>query len=191
MIAGGLALIAAGCAGFVAGGGLAVYFPARIAMGLGSGGLWIGVTFATLERWPGREYLGMSRLFGAYSAGGLLGPALGALGGIRAPFLAYLVLVCASLPLVLALRAPAAVRPFGSERGGFRQPGFWLAATGILFAILAIGTLEGVLPLHFASRLSQAQIAGLFVGTSLVVAVSSVAAESCDRGRCWERPSCS
>jgi MFS family permease len=55
-----LALIALGCAGFVLGTGLAIYFVARFMMGIGSGGLWIGITFATLERWPGQEYLCMS-----------------------------------------------------------------------------------------------------------------------------------
>jgi MFS family permease len=32
-------------------------FAGRALMGLGSGGLWIGVTFATLAYWPGQEYL--------------------------------------------------------------------------------------------------------------------------------------
>ena len=43
-------------------------------------GIWIGVTFDTLARWPGQEYLCMSRIFAAYSAGGLIGPTLGAIG---------------------------------------------------------------------------------------------------------------
>jgi MFS family permease len=42
--------------------------------------------------------------------------------------------------------------------------------------VLALGVLEGVLPLHFAERLSQAQIGGLYVGASLIVAVSATAA---------------
>ena len=54
-------------------------------MGLGSGALWMGVTFAALERSPGDEYAGMSRVLAAYSVGGLVGPALGALGGVRSP----------------------------------------------------------------------------------------------------------
>jgi hypothetical protein len=36
--------------------------------------------------------------------------------------------------------------------------------------------LEGPLPLHFAERLTQAQIGGLYVGASLIVAVSAAAA---------------
>ena len=52
-------------------------------MGFGSGGLWLGIVFSTLERWPGEEYLCMSRIFAAYSVGALVGPGLGAIGGIR------------------------------------------------------------------------------------------------------------
>jgi len=171
-----LALIALGCLGFILGDGLAVYFLARFLMGLGSGGLWIGVTFNTLERWPGQEYLCMSRIFAAYSVGGLIGPALGAVGGIRGPFLAYLVLVCAAAPLVFLMGAPDERRPFTSDRTALRAPGFWLASAGILFAVLALGIIEGVLPLHFGERLSQAEIAAFYIGTSVIVAGSAAAA---------------
>jgi MFS family permease len=57
VLAASLALLALGSLGFVLGGGLPAYFAGRLVMGLGSGGLWIAVTFATLERWPGQEYL--------------------------------------------------------------------------------------------------------------------------------------
>ena len=63
-----LGLVAVAALGFVVGDSLGVYFAARTLMGLGSGGIWIGVTFDTLERWPGQEYLCMSRVFAAYSA---------------------------------------------------------------------------------------------------------------------------
>jgi MFS family permease len=41
--------------------------------------------------------------------------------------------------------------------------------------VLALGVLEGVLPLHLAERLTQAEIGGLYVGASLVVALSAIA----------------
>jgi MFS family permease len=47
---------------------------------------------------------------------------------------------------------------------------------GILFAVLALGIIEGLLPLHFAQRMNQAQIGGLYVGASLVIAASATAA---------------
>lgn len=171
-----LVLVALGSLGFILGEALAVYFPSRLLMGLGSGGIWIGVTFDMLERWPGQEYVCMSRLFAAYSVGGLIGPALGVLGGIHGPFIAYLSLLVAAVPCVLLLRAPAHRRPFSADRAALRTRGFWLASAAILFAVLALGVLEGVLPLHFAERLTQAEIAALYVGASIVVAVSAAVA---------------
>ena len=61
-----IVLMAVGSLGFVLGDGhLAAYFAARLVMGIGSGGLWIGVTFATLERFRGQEY---ERLTGVLAA---------------------------------------------------------------------------------------------------------------------------
>jgi MFS family permease len=171
LLAGSIALVALGALGFVLGDSLAPYFAARTLMGVGSGGIWIGVTFDTLERWPGQEYLCMSRVFAAYSVGGLVGPALGVLGGIQGPFLAYLVLL-AALPLVLFVDEPATRRTFSADRGVLRTRPFWVASAAILFAVLVLGVLEGVLPLHLAERLSQAQIGAFYVGASLVVAAT-------------------
>lgn len=175
LLAGSLALVALGALGFVLGDSLAAYFPSRVLMGVGSGGVWIGVTFDTLERWPGQEYLCMSRVFAAYSVGGLIGPALGVAGGIHGPFLAYLVLLVLAMPLVLLVDEPSTRRDFATDREPLRSRGFWLASAAIMFAVLALGVLEGVLPLHFAERLSQAQIGALYVGASLIVALSAVA----------------
>jgi MFS family permease len=176
LLAGSIAVVAVGALGFVLGGTLAVYFPARALMGLGSGGIWIGVTFDTLGRWPGQEYLCMSRVFAAYSLGGLIGPALGAFGGIHTPFVAYLALLLAALPLVILAEQPTARRAFADDRTVLRTRGFWDASAAILFASVALGVLEGVLPLHLAERLAQAQIGALYVGASLVVAVTGAAA---------------
>jgi MFS family permease len=175
LLVGSLALVALGALGFVLGDSLGVYFVARTLMGLGSGGIWIGVTFDTLERWPGQEYLCMSRVFAAYSVGGLIGPALGAFGGIHGPFLAYLVLILLALPVVLVVDPPASRREFAGDRAALRMRAFWIAAAAILFAVLALGVVEGVLPLHLAERLTQAQIGALYVGASLVVALSATA----------------
>ena len=164
LLAGSLVLVALGALGFVFGDSLAAYFPSRSLMGVGSGGIWIGVTFDTLERWPGQEYVCMSRVFAAYSVGGLIGPALGVVGGIQGPFLAYIVLLVLAMPLVLLVGEPSTRRDFAADRGPLRSRGFWLASAAIMFAVLALGVLEGVLPLHFAERLSQAQIGALYVG---------------------------
>lgn len=173
-----LVVVAIGSLGFVLGDSLPVYFAARLTMGLGSGGLWIGVTFDTLERWPGQEYLCMSRVFAAYSIGGLVGPALGAIGGTSAPFAAYLALVLAAIPLVLAMPPPSERRVFEPDRSALSTRGFWLAAASMLFAVLSLAMLEGVLPLHLAERLSQAEIGALYVALALVVSASAAAAGS-------------
>jgi MFS family permease len=171
-----LLIIAVGCLGFVVSDDLAVYFAARTLMGFGSGGLWMGVTFASLERSPGSEYAGMSRMLAAYSVGSVIGPALGALGGVRAPFGAYLLLVLASVPLALLLPLPVERRVFLPDRAALRVPGFWLSCGVVLFAVLALGIVEGVLPLHFDSLLSQAEIGALFVGLAFVLGGGAVVA---------------
>ena len=166
---------AAGAVLFATATGLPTLFVARALMGLGSGGLWIGVTFATLAYWPGQEYLCMSRIYAAYSAGALLGPALGALGGTTAPFLTYALLLAVITPATALLPAPA-TRQFRSDRTALRTRRFWVSAIGIILAILATGALDGVLPLHFADRLSQAGIGAAYLMVGALIAISSAAA---------------
>lgn len=176
VIAAGLVLVVLGALGFVLGDELAPYFAGRFVMGVGSGCLWIGIAFATLEGWPHDAYRTMSAVLAAYAVGALIGPGLGSLGGVVVPFLAYLVLAAAMLPASSLLRRAAAAPSFRSERDVLRLPSFWIAAAGILAAYLALGVLDGTLPLHFASQLSQAEIGGLYVGTAVVVAASTAAA---------------
>ena len=173
-----LVLIALASLGFALADTLPAYFVTRLLMGLGSAALWIGVTFDTLGRWPGQEYVCMSRIFAAYSIGGLIGPALGAVGGTSGPFLLYFVLVLAAVLLVLHMDRPADGPAFVADRSALRSRGFWVAASAVLFAYLTLGLMEGVLPLHLAERLTQAEIGALYVGLSLVVATSAAAAGS-------------
>jgi MFS family permease len=174
LIAASLFLSALGCVGVAAGDTFGVYVASRAVMGLGSGGLWIAVTFATLERWPGQEYLCLTRIFAAYSVGGLLGPALGAMDGIRTPFAAYLGLVLLGFAVLLVLGHPTRRQRFESDRGALRLPGFWLASAGILFAVLALGLLEGVIPLHLARSMTQQEIGVLYVAVSLIASAAAV-----------------
>ena len=176
VLAGSLALMAVASAGFILGGSYAVYVVSRFVMGVGSGGLWIGVTFAVLERYPGEEYRRLTGILAAASVGGLAGPAFGAIGGIRGPFAAYFALVALAGVAVLLLGAPRERPPFLSDRAALRRPGFWFASSAILLVAVGLGTLEGPLPLHFAERLDQREIGALYVVTSLVLALSAAAA---------------
>ena len=155
---------------------LAVLFVARSAMGIGSGCLWIGLTLRTLEYWPGEEYLRMSRVYAGYSIGSLVGPLLAALGGTRAPFVAYAVVLGACVPLVLALPVPTKGPALRRDRAVLRTSGFWFGALAILFAMTTFGTLDGVLPLHLADHWSQSQIGVAYALSAVLVAVSSAAA---------------
>jgi MFS family permease len=178
LIPAALALIAVGALGFVLLDSLAVYFVSRVVMGLGSAGLWLGVTFDTIARWPGQEYVCMSRILAAYSIGGLAGPALGAVGGIAAPFALYLALVIAAFLLLFALRPVPGGAAFGSDPAVLRARSFRIAALAGMFTYLVLGLMEGTLPLHLAERLGQAEIGALFVGLALVVAAGSAGAGS-------------
>jgi MFS family permease len=176
VILAGLALVMAGSLGFVVMHGIEGYFAARLVMGAGSGGLWIGITFETLDRWPGEEYVCMSRIFAAYSAGGLFGPALGAVDGIAGPFLAYATLAAlAVVPVARLCGSGRAVR-FTPDRAALRSRGFRLASAAILFTVLGLGIVEGVLPLHLATALDQTEIAVLYGCVALLVAAVAAAA---------------
>jgi MFS family permease len=174
VLAGSLALIVIGDIGFIAADGLAVYFPARLLQGIGAGGLWIGVSFAVIERFPGQEFQRLTGVTAAYGVGAIVGPALGGAGGIRAPFAVHLGLVAC---LALALRfigAPKEPVMFGSDARALRSRGFWLASAGILLVALSLGTFDGPLPIHFSERLGQVEIAALYVVAALVAAVCAV-----------------
>jgi MFS family permease len=173
VLLGSLVLIVAGDLGFIFGGGLPVYFPARLIQGIGAGGLWIGVSFAVLERYPGQEFRRLSGILGMYSVGAIAGPAMAAVGGIRGPFLIHLGAVLV-LGAALALLGAGEPVPVGSDRSALRSGGFWLASGGILLVALGLGTFDGPLPLHFADRLGQFQISALYVGAAAVAGGSAV-----------------
>jgi MFS family permease len=115
-------------------------------------------------------------IFAAYSVGGLIGPALGAIQGIHGPFLAYTALVGTALALVAVLRTPAESRLFAADRSALRLPGFSAACAAILFTVLALGVVEGVLPLHLSRRLDQTEIGFIYASVALLVASSAAIA---------------
>lgn len=183
VLAAALVLMALGDLGFILGESLELFFPSRLLQGIGAGGLWIGVSFAVLERFPGQEFRRLTGVTAAYSVGSIAGPAMGTVGGIRGPFLIHLGLVVVAAGVVAALGRPRERSAFGSDRTALRTPGFWLASAGILLVALGLGTLEGPLPLHFAERLSQAEIGALYVVATVLVGFSAAAA-----GRLPPRP---
>jgi MFS family permease len=173
---GAFGLLAVGSLVFVLADDIVALFVGRMVMGVGSGALWIAVTFRTLEYWPGQEYRCMSRVIAAYSVGALIGPVLGGLPGSHLPFAAYLGLVLLAVPAAVMLPRPAVRLPTGQDWSALRLPGFWFAALAVLFAMMAPGTLDGVLPLHFSTQLTQTQIGLAYAGTACLIAVTATAA---------------
>jgi MFS family permease len=176
VLAASLVVLLAGDAGFVFGDGLAAWFPARFLQGLGAAGLWIGVTFAILELWPRSAYQRMTGVFAAYAVGSIAGPAMAAVEGIRGPFVLHAVATFVAFLPLLALRSQGERVHFGADRSVLRTRAFGISAAGIVLVSLAIGTIDGPLPLHFAEELEQAEIAALYVLTAFVVAAGSAAA---------------
>jgi MFS family permease len=176
VLAASLVVLVVGDAGFVFGDGLAVWFGSRFLAGLGAAGLWIGVTFAILELWPQSAYRRMTGVFAAYSVGSIAGPAIAAVGGIRGPFALHALVTLAAFAPLVALRAGRARVHFGADRSVLRTRVFGIAAAGIVLVSLAIGTIDGPLPLHFSERLGQAEIAALYVLAAIVVAAGSALA---------------
>ncbi|HWF73921.1 MAG TPA: MFS transporter [Solirubrobacteraceae bacterium] len=172
-----LGLVMVGDIGFIAGHGLAVYFPTRVLQGIGASGLWLGVTIGVVERFPDR---GLPRLMGiltAYSVGGVVGPVLGAVGGIRGPFIAHFLLLALCLAWVGQLGAPR-VRVAADRRAGLRDirsGPFLIASMGVLTVATDLATLEGPLPVHLAVKLTQAQIGFLYTGAALTLGISAMA----------------
>jgi MFS family permease len=115
----------------------------------------------------------MSRVFAAYAVGGLVGPALGSFGEITRPFSVYFVLVLFASVLVAVMGESHGSRSFDTDRSALRLPAFWLSSAGLLFAVLGLGIVEGVLPLHLSSQLSQSGIGALYAAMSVVVAIAS------------------
>lgn len=85
----------------------------------------------------------------------------------------YLVLLVVTATFAVAMAEPAIKRAFHSDVRSLRLPGFWLSSATVMLVVLAIGIMDGVLPLHLATRLSQTEIGLLYAGASLLVAASA------------------
>lgn len=170
----GITLVVIGDLVFVLGGSLGVYFPARLLQGIGAGLLWMGVSFAVLERWPGEEYRRLTGVLAAYSVGGIVGPAMGAVGGIHGPFLVHMGAVLVVATALAFLPRPQERVQFGSDRSVLRAPGFLLASIGVLLIAVSLGTFDGPLPLHFSEQLGQTAIAALYVGAAVLAGASAI-----------------
>jgi MFS family permease len=126
----------------------------------------------------------MTGILAAYSIGSIVGPGLGAIGGVRGPFLAHLALVLGAVVVVATLLGgPRERAVFTADRSALRTPAFWLGSAGIVLVAVGLATLDGPLPLHFATELSQAEIAALYVAGAVLIGIAAALA-----GRAAPRP---
>jgi ACDE family multidrug resistance protein len=159
---------------YLAGGGAALYFLARLLQGTEAAWIWMGIIFCIIERrgrHAGRE---LPAVFAGYSAGHVIGPLVGGIGGVRIPFLVHLVLVVPVMVAVVRIprRAPAPAAPLFSV-AMLRDPTFRYAMLGWSIVGLCLGFFQGGLAVHFAERLAQAQVGWLYTLTAVAAAIGA------------------
>ena len=137
---------------------------ARTVQGFGAAGVWVGcLTLAADLSADATMARSLSWLTGAWSLGFIIGPALGGIGSLRAPFLVYAVLsACALLVGILGLpmtggHGPAATLP-GILRV-VRRPSVLASGAATMGLAFFFGAVEAFLPLLVASG-GDAQKAG-------------------------------
>ena len=101
---------------------------------------------------------------------------MGAVHGIRGPFVLHALLTLVCVAPVLALGPAGARAKVGADRSVLRTRAFAISGAGIVLIALTIGTIDGPLPLHLSDRLSQTGIAALYVLTAVVVAAGAMLA---------------
>jgi DHA1 family inner membrane transport protein len=113
LMGGGLALAAAGMAGFALGNSLLALVVARSVMGLGSGMFLPAARRVVASASPGREAEALGRLGSAEVGGFIAGPPVAALvaeaAGLRAPFVLLAGMALALSPTLVTLAEPAVV----------------------------------------------------------------------------------
>ena len=160
---------------FVLGGHLGLYLVGRVFQGLGMSWAWLGVMIGVVEERGRAASKSLPLLVVGFTLGNVVGPGIGGLGGIRLPFLVHAVLSLIVLAAVAPNRWRVVEEPLGflhSSIGRDRAFRFVMAAWAIFG--FSFGYIEGALPVHFATRLSQAGVGFLYMLGALAAAVGAV-----------------
>lgn len=177
----GLVVMSLGATLFAAGDSYPTLLAARGVQGVGAGLVWLGLVFAVLEGFGARVPTVLASVVASYGIGAIAGPALGGVGGLDAPFLAYAA-ICAVLGVVATrLDSAQALPRFRAPAKSSPTPG--VAMVGAFAAGAGLGVLDGPLALHLGTRLDQAPLAACLAGVAVLVAVSSLAAGRLDPRR--------
>jgi MFS family permease len=160
---------------FVLGGHLGLYLVGRVFQGLGMSWAWLGVMIGVIEERGRAASKTLPLLIVGFTLGNVVGPGIGGLGGIRLPFLVHAVLSLIVLAAVAPNRWDVVAEPFGflhSSIGRDRAFRFVIVAWSIFG--FSFGYIEGALPVHFATRLSQSGVGFLYMVAAVAAAVGAV-----------------
>jgi MFS family permease len=160
---------------FVLGGHLGLYLIGRVFQGLGMSWAWLGVMIGVVEERGRAASKRLPLLIVGFTLGNVVGPGIGGLGGIRLPFLVHAILSLLVLAAVAPNRWKVVEEPFGFLHSSIgRDPSFrFVIAAWSIFGF-SFGYIEGALPVHFATRLSQAGVGFLYMVGAVAAAVGAV-----------------
>lgn len=194
-IVGGLSLMIAASLAFAFATSIGPLDAARFVQGLGGAASWAAGMAWVIERAPaGRRGEMIGTTLAAAIAGGLLGPALGAVAAETTPKLAFSAVAALGVGLLLWTLTEPAPAPTRATRLDGLTPalrdrgvltGLWLTA----LAALLYGTLAVLAPLRL-SRLgaSSATVGLAFVGGAALAAISSPLVGRLSDRSGWRRP---
>lgn len=160
---------------FVLGGHLGLYLVGRVFQGLGMSWAWLGVMIGVVEDRGRAASRSLPLLIVGFTLGNVVGPGVGGLGGIRLPFLIHAALSLIVLAAVAPNRWKVVEEPLGflhSSIGRDRSFRFVMAAWSVFG--FSFGYIEGALPVHFSTHLSQSGVGFLYMVGAVAAAVGAV-----------------
>lgn len=155
IVGAGMALVACAAVSFALASSIWVFSLGQAFHGVGSAATWVAAQplAARLAAQGKRQGLWLSAITISMGLGLAAGPLIGAIGGLRTPFLLYLALaVGAAVLAVVALRGQVAGERFVGLRYRvvLANPRIAAACLAILVLYFGIGALEVLFPLHMS-----------------------------------------
>lgn len=164
----GLAVQVLAAVAFALADGLVAWTAIRVIQGAGAAVTWMSLLSTVLAVWPGRPGPRVGAIFSAYAVGAIVGPMVGALGGVTRPMLLLAALFAACLPagaLIVPRGAPMTDAYLGMRT--LRDRVSLVGALAYVTIGFAAAVVAGVYPTVFDRLLSQAGIGFLLLALSI------------------------
>ncbi len=157
IVGAGMVLVACAAVSFTLASSIWVFSLGQAFHGVGSAATWVAAQplAARLAARGRKQGLWLSVITITMGLGLAVGPLIGAIGGLRTPFLLYLALACGATVLAVAtLRGQDAGERFVGlrYRAVLRNPRIAAACLAILVLYFGIGVLEVLFPLHMSAH---------------------------------------